>query len=59
MPGQRAAVVMKKYLIGLCVISVLATGFSALNTYRRVVNTSFGPGEHLEYRVHYGFLNAA
>lgn len=50
---------MKKYLIGLGVISVLATGFSALNTYRRVVNTSFGPGEHLEYRVHYGFINAA
>jgi hypothetical protein len=50
---------MKKYLIGLSVITILGTGFTALNTYRRVVNTSFGPGEHLEYRVHYGFLNAA
>lgn len=50
---------MKKYLIGLGVIMVLATGFTALNTYRRVVNNSFGPGEHIEYRVHYGFLNAA
>jgi hypothetical protein len=50
---------MKKYLIGLGIISILGTGFSALNAYRRVVNTSFGPGEHLEYRVHYGFLNAA
>ncbi|QIP12295.1 DUF3108 domain-containing protein [Spirosoma aureum] len=50
---------MKKYLIGLGIISILGTGFSTLNAYRRVVNTSFGPGEHLEYRVHYGFLNAA
>ena len=50
---------MKKYLIGFAILSVLGTGFTAVNTYRRVVNTSFGPGEHLEYRVHYGFLNAA
>ncbi|GAB3490828.1 hypothetical protein GCM10027341_03050 [Spirosoma knui] len=50
---------MKKYLIGLSVIAVLGAGFTTLNTYRRVVNNSFGPGEHLEYRVHYGFLNAA
>lgn len=50
---------MKKYLIGICIISCLGVGFTALNAYRRVVNTSFGPGEHLEYRVHYGFLNAA
>ncbi len=50
---------MKKWLIGLSIVSVLATGFTALNTYRRVANTSFGPGEHLEYRVHYGFINAA
>lgn len=50
---------MKKLLIGIGILSVLGTGFTALNTYRRVVNTSFGPGEHLEYRVHYGFLNAA
>ncbi|MCK8492552.1 DUF3108 domain-containing protein [Spirosoma sp. RP8] len=50
---------MKKYLIGLGIIFVLGTGFASLNAYRRVVNTSFGPGEHLEYRVHYGFINAA
>ncbi|QJW88388.1 DUF3108 domain-containing protein [Spirosoma taeanense] len=50
---------MKKYLICLGVFFMLATGFTVLNTYRRVVNNSFGPGEHLEYRVHYGFLNAA
>ncbi|GAB3572121.1 DUF3108 domain-containing protein [Spirosoma luteolum] len=50
---------MKKVLIGLGVLTVLGSGFTALNTYRRVVNNSFGPGEHLEYRVHYGFINAA
>lgn len=50
---------MKKYLIGLVVSAFLITGFTMLNAYRRVVNTSFGLGEHLEYRVHYGFLNAA
>ncbi|UHG92021.1 DUF3108 domain-containing protein [Spirosoma oryzicola] len=50
---------MKKYLIGFGIIFVLGTGFASLNAYRRVVNTSFGPGEHLEYRVHYGFINAA
>jgi len=52
-------VIMKKLLISIGILSVLGTGFTALNTYRRVVNNSFGPGEHLEYRVHYGFLNAA
>ena len=50
---------MKKFLISLCIFSVLSVGFRAMDTYRRVINTSFGPGEHLEYRVHYGFLNAA
>lgn len=50
---------MKKFLIGFGFVLTLGTGFTALNAYRRVANTSFGPGEHLEYRVHYGFLNAA
>ncbi|GAB2559572.1 DUF3108 domain-containing protein [Spirosoma areae] len=50
---------MKKSLIAIGILFVLSSGFMALNTYRRVANNSFGPGEHLEYRVHYGFLNAA
>lgn len=50
---------MKKFLIGIGILTVLASGFTVMDTYRRVVNKSFGPGEHLEYRVHYGFLNAA
>jgi hypothetical protein len=50
---------MKKFLIGIGIFAVLASGFTVMDSYRRVVNKSFGPGEHLEYRVHYGFLNAA
>ncbi|MBD2704071.1 DUF3108 domain-containing protein [Spirosoma sp. BT702] len=50
---------MKKVILGIGLISILVAGFSTMDTYRRVVNNSFGPGEHLEYRVHYGFLNAA
>ncbi|CCH51098.1 hypothetical protein BN8_00003 [Fibrisoma limi BUZ 3] len=50
---------MKKFLLGIGVLTLIATGFSTMDTYRRVVNNSFGPGEHIEYRVHYGFLNAA
>lgn len=50
---------MKKIVIGIGILSVLSAGFIALNTYRRVTNNSFGPGEHLEYKVRYGFLNAA
>lgn len=50
---------MRKLLLSGVVFVLLASGFTVLNTYRRVVNNSFGPGEHIEYRVHYGFLNAA
>jgi len=56
---QRPPHFLKKYLIGGVIVAFLASGFTALNTYRRIVNNSFGPGEHLEYRVHYGFVNAA
>ena len=50
---------MKKFLLGIGILTLITTGFSTMDTYRRVVNNSFGPGEHIEYRVHYGFLNAA
>ncbi len=50
---------MKKVLALIGIISVILYGFTSMDTYRRVPNTSFGPGEHIEYRVHYGFLNAA
>ena len=50
---------MKKVLIGISILTLFSLGFIGLNTYRRVVNNSFGPGEHIEFRVHYGFINAA
>jgi hypothetical protein len=50
---------MKNVLFGLGIVAVLTLGFTTLEAYRRVPNASFGPGEHLEYRVHYGFVNAA
>lgn len=50
---------MKKLLIGISILTCISVGFISLNSYRRVVNNSFGPGEHIEFRVHYGFINAA
>ncbi|RYF78005.1 MAG: DUF3108 domain-containing protein [Cytophagaceae bacterium] len=50
---------MKKTGITVGILVILLVAFTAANTYRRVVNTSFGPGEHIEYRVHYGIINAA
>ena len=46
-------------LFFLGAVTLANTAFAPQHTYRRVVNNSFGPGEHLEYKVHYGFLNAA
>ncbi|MEZ0483682.1 DUF3108 domain-containing protein [Fibrella aquatica] len=50
---------MRKTGITLAILAILTAAFTTANTYRRVVNTSFGPGEHIEYRVHYGIINAA
>ncbi|OIN59266.1 DUF3108 domain-containing protein [Arsenicibacter rosenii] len=55
---------MKKLLGGLLLAVTVAFGFTTIenplaNAYRRIVNNSFGPGERIEYRVHYGFINAA
>lgn len=40
-------------------ILVLLMSFNELSTYRNIKNTSFDLGEKLQYRVHYGMLNAA
>lgn len=50
---------MKPVLFSLLATALLTAGFTVLNTDRRIPNNSFGPGEHIEYRVHYGFINAA
>jgi hypothetical protein len=39
-------------------LALLAWSF-VTDGYRYIPNTSFGKGEHIEYRVHYGIINAA
>lgn len=43
----------------LIILISTITAFHTKDLYRRVAQTSFGAGEHLEYRVHYGIFNAA
>ncbi|WP_394345647.1 DUF3108 domain-containing protein [Arundinibacter roseus] len=48
------------YLLVLLIMAGLSVmAFTMRDSYRRVPNNSFGKGERLEYRVHYGFINAA
>ncbi len=48
---------IKYFSLGFAII--FALGFKAYDSFRVIENTSFGPGEHIEYRVHYGIINAA
>lgn len=53
---------MKNWKIELFILAVICfstLGFKVLDSYRKIGNNSFGPGEHIEYRVHYGIINAA
>ncbi len=50
---------MKNIRFVLLAITLLTVGWVAQPVERRIPNSSFGPGEHVEYRVHYGFINAA
>jgi Protein of unknown function (DUF3108) len=43
----------------LSVLGFVMFSFWLSDSFRVVENNSFGPGEHLEYRVHYGIINAA
>jgi hypothetical protein len=45
------------FLISITALSVFS--FKAIDGFRAIKNTSFAPGEHIEYRVHYGIINAA
>ncbi len=50
---------MRKNAIFLWAIAVFSFfSFSTGDPYRQIDNDSFGTGEILEYRVHYGFINA-
>jgi hypothetical protein len=46
--------------IGLFLSLLLCTASAPVDpNYRTIKNLSFGPGEKIKYRVHYGFVNAA
>ena len=43
----------------LCLVVFSLFALNVKDNYRQIPNSSFGAGEKLEYRVHYGFINAA
>jgi hypothetical protein len=47
---------MKKFF--LLPFLIICFSFTQDNPYRKIRNRCFTGGEHLEYRVHYGFINA-
>ncbi|MGB3588908.1 MAG: DUF3108 domain-containing protein [Tunicatimonas sp.] len=52
---------MKKYWLILASVAFIITAFqySEPEAFRNVSNESFGTGEILKYRIHYGFISAA
>ena len=49
---------MKKTFFAISLIFT-AMSFKSAEKERVIEQTSFTTGEHIEYRVHYGFVNAA
>lgn len=49
---------MRKTLSAFLLIFPMLVAFNAGDIKIHLDNDSYGPGEHLEYRVHYGLLNA-
>jgi len=54
---QYRSIVMKRFILTSIVLILMS--FNELSTYREIDNSSFDFGEKLEYRVHYGMINAA
>lgn len=50
---------MKTKFVFIGLLSLIGLAFTVADSFRVIENTSFGPGEHIEYRVHYGIINAA
>jgi hypothetical protein len=48
---------MKKVLLAFLTVFI-SSAFMSADTFRKVHNRSFTKGEHLLFRVHYGFINA-
>ncbi|CAA9220861.1 MAG: ATP-dependent exoDNAse (exonuclease V) alpha subunit - helicase superfamily I member [uncultured Cytophagales bacterium] len=49
---------MKRTFRIVCLL-LFCCGFVSKDTYRHIRNNSFSRGEVLEFRIHYGFINAA
>lgn len=49
---------MKKTTLAIALLFI-AAGFKSVEKNRVIEQNSFTTGEHIEYRVHYGFVNAA
>ena len=49
---------MMRKLLVLVPLVLLGLGSSTPDVFRKVKNGSFAPGEELEYRIHWGFVNA-
>ncbi|MEM6841907.1 MAG: DUF3108 domain-containing protein [Bacteroidota bacterium] len=52
---------MKRYWLILagCILLMAASQYRGPGALRRISNRSFGTGEVLKYRIHYGFISAA
>lgn len=50
---------MKKFLPALIILSLVIFGFATKDRMRQLPNESFGTGEVLKYKVHYGPVTAA
>lgn len=46
-------------IISLALLTLILYSFTQTDNGRTITNNSFGFGEKVEYRVHYGFINAA
>src|SRR5688572_23387318 len=50
---------MNKVFVPLLLVLTVFSGFVAKESMRTIPNESFGKGEILKYKVHYGYINAA
>ncbi|MDX5437347.1 MAG: DUF3108 domain-containing protein, partial [Pontibacter sp.] len=50
---------MKKFFPALIILSLVLFGFATKDRMRQLPNDSFGTGEVLKYKVHYGPVTAA
>ena len=49
----------RKHVILFSLAAIMLSFTSDTNDWRKIKNTSFKRGEHIKYKAHYGFINAA